>query len=112
MVNLEAARNMCLSFPEVDEYDHFEKPAYRVKKKIFATLWLEEKRIVVKLSKEVQPIFCDEYGPAVFPVKGSWGKFGWTDVDLNKVSEIVLKKLLKAAWMSVAPKALIKKLDI
>jgi len=49
MVDLETARTYCLK-PEVEEYDHFGKPAYKVKKKIFATLSLEEKRIVLKLS--------------------------------------------------------------
>ena len=58
MVDLETARSLCLSLPEVNEYDHFGKPAYRVKKKIFATLWLDEKRSVVKLSKTEQPALC------------------------------------------------------
>jgi len=48
MVDLETARKLCLSFQDVIEYDHFDKPAYKVKKKIFATLWLDEKRAVVK----------------------------------------------------------------
>ncbi|MBI1766832.1 MAG: MmcQ/YjbR family DNA-binding protein [Bacteroidetes bacterium] len=110
MVDLETARSLCLSLAEVNEYDHFGKPAYRVKKKIFATLWLDEKRAVVKLSKTEQPVLCDEHHPAAFPVKGKWGDFGWTYVDLNKVSEAVFKKLLIAAWMNVAPKTLAKKL--
>lgn len=111
MVDLETARSLCLSLPEVNEYDHFGKPAYRVKKKIFATLWLDEKRSVVKLSKTEQPALCEEHYPAVFAVKGKWGEFGWTYVDLNKVSEAVFKKLLRAAWINVAPKTLAKKLN-
>jgi len=79
----------------VIEYDHFDKPAYKVKKKIFATLWLDEKRAVVKLSKLNKPIFCEENHPAIFPVKGAWGKFGWTYVNLNEIKEAVLKKLLR-----------------
>jgi hypothetical protein len=58
MVDLETARNYCLKLPEAEEYDHFGKPAYRVKKKIFATLWLEEKRAVMKLSPADQDFYC------------------------------------------------------
>lgn len=107
MVDLETARNLCLALPQTEEYDHFGKPAYRVKTKIFATLWLEEKRAVLKLSKEEQPLFCEEY-PSVFPVKNKWGALGWTNADLNKISEAVFKKLLEAAWRNVAPKKLLK----
>lgn len=106
MVDLETARNLCLALPQTEEYDHFGKPAYRVKTKIFATLWLEEKRAVLKLSKKEQPLFCEEY-PSVFPVKNKWGALGWTNVDLNKISEAVFKKLLEAAWRNVAPKKLL-----
>ena len=109
MTDLETARNLCLALPEVNEYDHFGKPAYRVKKKIFATLWLDERRAVLKFSKEEQPFLCEQNHQCVFPVKSKWGAFGWTYVDLNKVSEDVFKKLLEAAWRNVAPKSLTKK---
>jgi hypothetical protein len=109
MVDVETAREICLALPESEEYDHFDKPAYRVKKKIFATLWLDDKRAVVKLSKTEQLQWCDEFHPAVLPVKGKWGQLGWTYVELNKVSEMILRKLIKAAWANVAPKTLVKK---
>ncbi|GHM99539.1 hypothetical protein WSM22_10290 [Cytophagales bacterium WSM2-2] len=109
MVDVETARTLCLSLPEANEYDHFDKPAYRVKKKIFATLWLDDQRAVLKLSKAEQPELCEAYPTSVFPVKGAWGKLGWTYVDLSKVTETALKKLLMVAWTNVAPKMLIKK---
>lgn len=54
MVDLETARTACLKLLEAQDYDHFGKPAYRVNKKIFATLWLDEKRAVLKLSTNDQ----------------------------------------------------------
>jgi hypothetical protein len=108
MVDLETARNLFLALPQVEEYDHFGKPAYRVKKKIFATLWLDDKRAVLKLSKTEQPLFCEEY-PSVFPVKNKWGALGWTNVDLNKINESAFNKLIETAWKNVARKKLMKK---
>jgi hypothetical protein len=108
MVDLETARDYCLKLPEADEYDHFGKPAYRVKKKIFATLWLDEKRAVLKLSPADQSFYCAEYS-FIYPVKGAWGKYGWTYVDLNKINESVFSKLLTSAWLNVAPKTAAKK---
>jgi hypothetical protein len=108
MVDLETARNYCLKLPEVEEYDHFGKPAYRVKKKIFATFWLDEKRVVLKLSSTDQDSYCVKYS-AIFPVKGTWGKYGWTYVDLNKISERVFSESLTTAWLNVAPTTLAKK---
>ncbi|HTH54601.1 MAG TPA: MmcQ/YjbR family DNA-binding protein [Cyclobacteriaceae bacterium] len=109
MVDLETARNVLLSLPLVDEYDHFGKPAYRVGKKIFATLWLDNKRAVIKLSKLEQPLVCDEYKTMVFPVKSNWGRLGWTNVELEKVSDAAFKKLIALAWANVASKTAVKK---
>jgi hypothetical protein len=106
MMDLELARSCCLKLPEVIEYDHFGKPAYRVKKKIFATLDLKKKRVVFKLSQNEQGQFCEKYFPVVFPVKGAWGKFGWTYMELNKISETVFEEAAISAWRNVAPKSL------
>ena len=112
MVDVEMARNDCLKLPEVQEDDHFGNPAYRVKKKIFATLRLEEKRAVVKLLPTDQEFFSTEYSSAIYPVKGVWGKFGWTYLDLNKISEAVFVKALTSAWRNIAPKTLSKKYNL
>jgi hypothetical protein len=108
MVDLETARNACLSLPMVEEYDHFGKPAYRVGKKIFATLHLDRKRAVVKLSKWEQPEWCDQYDRAVSPVQNKWGQLGWTNVELEMMSEEVFGRLVRTAWANVAPKKIIK----
>src|SRR5438045_3498919 len=109
MVDLETARNYCLKLPAVNEYDHFGKPAYQVKKKIFATLDLERKRAVLKLSSADQELYCSEYSSVIFPVKGTWGKYGWTNIELNKIGGAIFSEALTKAWVNVAPKTLSKK---
>lgn len=38
MITIEEARTAALQLPESEEKSHFEKPDFRVKKKIFAVL--------------------------------------------------------------------------
>jgi hypothetical protein len=38
MVSIEQARKTALALPETEEYRHFHLPAFKVGKKIFATL--------------------------------------------------------------------------
>jgi len=45
MINEVTCRELALSFPEATEAAHFEKPSFRVAKKIFATLNLKENRM-------------------------------------------------------------------
>ncbi|MFI5161263.1 MAG: MmcQ/YjbR family DNA-binding protein [Sphingobacteriales bacterium] len=51
MPDLEIARQIALAQPEAEEFDHFGRPAFRIKKKtVFATLWPVENRMMVKFS--------------------------------------------------------------
>ncbi|MEO5674419.1 MAG: MmcQ/YjbR family DNA-binding protein [Chitinophagales bacterium] len=109
MIDTETAREKFLSFPEVTEQDHFGKPSYRIKKKIFATLWLEDKRAMVKLSPDLQMDFCDKDPAAFIPVPGGWGRQGATFIELQEVSMESFIQAITAAWCRIAPKALLNK---
>ena len=108
MIDLETARETFLSFPEVSEEDHFGRPSYRVKKKIVATLQLDQKRAVVKLTPDQQLTYCENQ--AVFPVKGGWGKLGWTYLVLDIITPALFTEVATMAWCNVAPKKLVNQL--
>lgn len=102
------ARRIALSLPEAEEKSHFDKPDFRVRNKIFASLPPGGKA-VVKLTPEQQEIMCGAE-PAIFqPVKGGWGRQGWTEVMLANADELTLTSALTTAWRNVAPAALRKK---
>ena len=108
MVDMDTVRKLALSYPETDEHDHWGRPSFRVKKKIFATLWPIEKRAVLKLSLVDQSVFT-EYNPEIFyPIDNAWGKQGWTFVELKKVRKDMFEDALNLAWKEVAPKSLLK----
>jgi hypothetical protein len=109
MVSVAAARKLALSFPETDEHPHFDKKAFRVKKKIFATLHEKEKKFMVKLTLVDQSVFCAFDPTVIYPVPGGWGKQGATFVELTKVKKEMFRDALTTAWCTVAPKKLAEK---
>ncbi|HLY69120.1 MAG TPA: MmcQ/YjbR family DNA-binding protein [Puia sp.] len=103
MVNTQLVRQMALSFPETDEHPHFERQAFRVKKKIFATLLEKNQTLNVKLSRIDQSVFC-AFDPAViYPVPGKWGLNGMTTIELKKIKKSMLKDALTCAYCRIAP---------
>ncbi len=109
MVSIEAFRELALSFPDAEEHPHFNIPSFRIRKKIFATLWEKENKAMLKLSLISQSVFCS-YDQAIFyPVPGGWGKQGATFVNLGKVRKDMFKDALTTAYEEVSSKKTNKK---
>lgn len=111
MVTVENFRKYALSFPDVIESPHFEKTSFRINKKIFATLDTVNKTVVMKLSEIDQSVFCLHNTSIIYPVKGKWGKHGWTCFELKDIKREILKDALAAAYKTVYPKVAPKKLN-
>ena len=94
----EVIKHIALSFPQTSEQSHFEKPSYRIGKKIFATYNLKENRICVKLSEIDQNVFSSFDPTVIYPVPNKWGKQGWTLVNLETISQELLYGALLAAY--------------
>ena len=95
---------MALSFPGSDEKDHFGIPSFRVKNKIFATLWINHDRMMVKLSPIDQSVF-NSFNPTIFyPVPNKWGLKGATFVELGKVRQDMLEDALNISYQTVVAK--------
>lgn len=107
----EDVRALALLLPETVEGAHMGHPDFRVGGRIFATLWTDEDRAVVKLTPELQAGMV-EAEPDVFePVPGAWGARGWTNVDLLPAREELLRGALLAAWRTVAPPGLVARYE-
>ena len=109
MVSIETFSQLALSFEQVTEEPHFQKTSFRIKKKIFATLDTKAQKAVLKLSEIDQSVFCAFDKAVIYPVSGSWGRQGWTVIELKKVKKTMLRDALTCAYRSVAPKQLSKK---
>ena len=103
MAKPDHIRKIALALEGVSEIDHFARPAFRTKKRIFAVirpdgLWLH-------LPPERKE-FLFEADPKVF-VRYMWGKRPELLVQIEEVRVKELGALLREAWESARP--LIKK---
>jgi hypothetical protein len=103
----EDFRRIALSLPEAEEKSHFEKPDFRLRGTIFASI-KNPRTGVVKLTKEQQEVVIAGEPDVFSPVAGSWGPKGWTEIYLEYADEAALKSALRSAWRNVAPKVMLK----
>jgi hypothetical protein len=108
MIDVETARRLALALPGAEERDHRGHPSFRVRAKIFATLWPDERRVVLKLDPGEQAALATLFPAAFAPVPGGWGRLGWTNVRLDAVEPDDFRAALRSAWRSVAPKRLVE----
>jgi hypothetical protein len=109
MISIEQARQAALSLPETEEYRHFHLPAFRVGKKIFATIHEDKRFMMVKLSLIDQSVFCSFNKEIIFPVPGGWGRQGSTFINLKKIKKSLFTDALTTAWKTVAPPKMVLK---
>ena len=109
MVSIATVRKMALSFPETDEHPHFDRRAFRVKKKIFATLSEKDMTVSLKLNLHDQSVFCAFDKTVIYPVPGGWGRMGFTYVNLKRVRKTMFRDALTVAYCGTAPPKLAEK---
>lgn len=112
MIKIDVFRKLALSFPETTENAHFEKISFRVKKKIFATYDDLNKRACIKLSEIHQNVFSSVDKSIICPVNNKWGKQGWTNIELSKISKALFIDALTTAYCEVAPKKLVEQIAL
>ena len=98
-------RRIALKLTEATEGAHHGHPDFRVRGRIFATLWPDGETGVVVLTKEDQERFV-RTRPEIFkPVPGGWGRRGSTKVRLKSADAATLREALSAAWKRIVSKA-------
>ena len=106
-MDAQTAREMALDMPGTAEKEHFGRPSYSVKKKIYMTLWIDDGRAVMKLTVDQQTSLHEEYPDAFAPVPNKWGGHGWTNVFYDHISERLFRYAMDLAWRNIAPKWII-----
>jgi hypothetical protein len=92
-------RKTALALDGVTEIDHFGRPSFRTKKRIFAVV--RPDGLYLHLPDERKE-FLFEADPKTF-VKFMWGKRSNVIVDLKRIGKRELDALIREAWESVKP---------
>ena len=100
-------RALALMLPEAIPGAHKGNPDFRIGGRVFATLWTEEERVVLRLSPEDQARLLEAEPDLFSAIDGAWGRRGWTNLALDACAEELLREALLAAWRATAPAALV-----
>jgi hypothetical protein len=110
MINMTIAqfRRLALSMPEAEERAHMGHPDFRVKGKIFATLFPRDGKTwgMLKLKPDQQRALVKAHPDAFDAIPGGWGRQGATQVSLDRARVAILRDAMITAWRNVASKAL------
>lgn len=95
-------RGLALALPGVEEQPHMDRAAFRVAR-IFVTLGPDGKSANFKFTLEEQELKCLVAADAFTAIPNGWGRQGWTQATLSKLSEPELDAALRMAWAHAQP---------
>lgn len=104
-ISADAIRAAALALPEAEEQEHFDKPSFRVRGKIFAVIQPDGVSLLVKAERpDIVTLTGSE--PDIFSTPTGFGHLNYMLVRLDRIGPDELRRLLVQAWRCVAPKRL------
>jgi len=103
-------RKLALALEGASEVVHVDRPAFRTKRKIFATVPPNEPHVNLMFDPATQEFFCEQAPGVIAPLPGGWGRMGMAYCDLSRADEALVHSALKAAHALALPKTSAKKL--
>ena len=105
-------RRIALAQPEAIESSHMDHPDFRVRNKIFATIYsVERSEGMVRLTPTQQKQFIKEHPKIFSPAAGAWGRNGSTIVQITIAKSDLVERAMRLAWRNTAPKRLIAQFE-
>jgi hypothetical protein len=96
-------RKLALALEGAIEVTHVDRPAFRTKRKIFATLPPDEPVVNLMFDPPTQKFFCEQAAGVIEPLPGGWGRMGMCRCNLKAADETLVHSALKAAHALAAP---------
>ena len=91
-------RRIALGMSGAVEGSHMDHPDFRANGRIFATLYPDNARGMVKLTPGQQQDFINADPDTFEPASGAWGRQGCTMVVLREAGAEVLGEAMTLAW--------------
>ncbi|MGD9979993.1 MAG: MmcQ/YjbR family DNA-binding protein [Hyphomonadaceae bacterium] len=100
----KTVRELALALEGVSEVVHVDRPAFRTKRKIFATLPPAEDAVNLMFDPATRDFFCEQAPGVIEPLPGGWGRMGMARCDLKAANADLVHSALRAAHALAAPK--------
>lgn len=111
-MTIDEYRRIALAQPEAIESSHMNHPDFRVRNKIFATIYsVERQEGMVKLTPKQQREFMKEHPKVFSPAAGAWGRNGSTIVNIEIAKNDVVERAMRCAWCNTAPKRMVAQFE-
>lgn len=98
-MTVEQAREIALAQPEAFESAHNGHPDFRIPQGIFASLWPDQDRSVLRLPPPLADGLAKQ-APETFRIVSRYGGMGWVSVTLSKVDLDEFRSLMETAWQA------------
>ena len=98
-------RRIALGMSGAVEGSHMDHPDFRANGRIFATIYPDNQRGMVKLPPEQQQEFISADPDAFEPAAGAWGRQGCTTVRLSAADEATVGEAMTLAWQATIKQA-------
>jgi hypothetical protein len=103
MISVAQFRAFALALPGAEEHAHMGHPDFRVRNKIFATLWPDENRaVIIKVALADQAALVQMH-PQAFSLN-AWSHRGALNVHLEHADAAQVQVLLTHSWREIAPR--------
>lgn len=96
-IGTELVRRLIAELPGAVESAHHGHPDFRVGGRIFATLWPDQNRSVLRLAVEDADALAGSE-PETYRLVSARGPVAWLSVDLGTVSAETYRALAEQAW--------------
>jgi hypothetical protein len=104
-------REICLSFPGVEEGSSYRQPAFLVNKKFFTRLRREDASLVLLEVTFDEREMLIEAEPEVFHFTAHYKDYPSVLARIDKLHPGSLRAFLERRWRKIAPKAAVKARD-
>src|SRR5262249_22183837 len=94
----DTVRALVARLPDTEERSHFGHPDFRVKNRIFATLWPADHRCNLRLPHALA-LEMVQADPETYRMISERGHIGWVGVRLERTTAEALGGLLEQAWL-------------
>ena len=105
-MTFDEIREIALSFPEVEEYDLFGTPAFRIRKRLLVCYAKVDPidTVMLKVPSKLEREFLFSSQPDVYYLEPHYEGYDCVLMRISKAGAAEFRELFEGAWRTYAPK--------